>query len=174
MLQLLDDKETYSTLPNNPIFKWRKELEQIVHLGLKKSILDKKEAKYLIPEACRTPIIYALPKVHKDKKDPPFRPIVNSIESMTARIGQYIDRYLQPAVQKTRAYLKDSKQMLQLLEEWIDTGPLIMVTADISSLYTIIYHHQACETTKWGLRTYTDLPCIQRKFLIKCLDFFLK
>lgn len=70
MLKLLEDPNTYCILPSNPIFKWRTKLEQVAHLGLKKKILDKKEARYLIPEACRTPIIYALPKIHKDKTDP--------------------------------------------------------------------------------------------------------
>lgn len=174
MIKLLDDHNTYCTLPNNPIFKWRKELELVVHLGLKKGILNKKEAKYLIPEACMTPIIYALPKMHEDKIDPPLRPIVNGIESITARMGECIDRYLQPAVQNTKAYLKDTKEMLQTLEKRIDTGPLLMATADVSSLYTIIPHRLACEATKWGRRKHTKLPCIQRKFLVKCLDFCLK
>lgn len=114
---LVIGQKWWCILPNNPIFEWRKELEQVVHLRLKREVLDKKEARYLIPEACRTPIIYAQPKIHKDKIDPPLRPIVNGIKSITARLGQYIDRYLQPAVQKNRAYLKDTKDMLNLLEK---------------------------------------------------------
>lgn len=86
MVKLLEDSDTYSTLPSNPIF-----IEKRVGTGCpfrtEKDIINKKEARYLITEACRTPIIYALPKIHKDNTNPPLRPIVNGIESITARIG---------------------------------------------------------------------------------------
>ena len=64
--------------------------------------------------------------------------------------------------------------MLSLLESRNDIGPLLMATADVSSLYTIIPHFLACEATKWGLRRHSNLPCIQRKYIVKCLDFCLK
>lgn len=62
----LYDKTTYEKLLGNPTMKYKKELEQIVHLGTKKDILNKKEGKYLIPESCRIPVIYTIPKIHKD------------------------------------------------------------------------------------------------------------
>lgn len=39
-----------------------------------------------------TPIIYFLPKLHKDSVNPPGRPIVNDIDS--SMLGQYIDTFL--------------------------------------------------------------------------------
>lgn len=175
MTQMLDDTKTYTKLLKNPVFSCRKALEQIVHLGVKKLVLNKKEARFLIPDSCRTPVIYLLPKIHKNRTDPPPRPIVNSIDSLTSRMGQYIDTFLQPAVQKTEAYLRDTKQMLQIIENFQGGDKSwVMATADVSSLYTVIPHHRACEAAKWGLRKFTDLPCIQRKFLIKCLEFSLK
>lgn len=74
MKNLLKDEKTYTKLPSNPVFRRRKELELVVHLGMKRNIFNKKEAKYLIPEACRTPIIYSLPKIHIDKENPPPDP----------------------------------------------------------------------------------------------------
>lgn len=175
---LLQDEDTYSRLLGNPMFKCRKALEQTVHLGMKRNVLNKKEAKYLIPESCRTPILYSLPKMHKDKTNPPPRQIVNGTiewDSLMARMGQYIDYYLQLTVRKTQAYLRDTKQMLQILEDIPrGEGPWWMATGDVSSLYTVILHHQACEAVKWGLRKHTTLPCVQRKYLVKCLDFCLK
>lgn len=68
----------------------------------------------------------------------------------------------------------DTKHMLQTIERIPkEEGPWIMDMVDVSSLYTIIFHHQACDV-KWGLRTHTTLPCVQRKYLVKCLDFCLK
>lgn len=73
--------------------------------------------------------------------------------------------YLQPALKNTKAYLEELPK---------DRGPWILATANVSSLYTIIFHHQACKATKSGLRKYPELPCPQRKYLVKCLDFCLK
>ena len=87
----LQDKDTYTKLLSNPTNQYKKELEKLIHLGIKKEILNKKESQYLIPETCRIPIIYTVPKIHKDKINPPGRPIVNGIESLTARMGEYLD-----------------------------------------------------------------------------------
>lgn len=71
MVLLLQDEITYNRLLGNPMFKCRRALEQIVHLGLKRDILIKKEEKYLSPESCRTPILYYVLKIHKDNINPP-------------------------------------------------------------------------------------------------------
>lgn len=42
MKNLLEDDSTYSRLLNNPMFKYRNALEQVVHFGLKKNILKKR------------------------------------------------------------------------------------------------------------------------------------
>lgn len=100
---------------------------------------------------------------------------MNAIDSLTARMGQYVDNYLQPVVQKTESYLKDTQHILQLIENIDLKGePIILATADVSLLYTIIRHHQTCEAVKCALRKHTSLPCMQRKYIIKCIDFCLK
>lgn len=84
----LQATSTYVKLLGNPTTQCRKEMEKIVHLVIKKNILNTKEAKYLIPESCRIPVIYTIWKIHKDKENPPGRPIVNGIDSLIARMGQ--------------------------------------------------------------------------------------
>lgn len=53
----LHDESTYVKLLGNPTTQYKKELEKLVHLGIKKDILHKKESKFLIPESCRIPVI---------------------------------------------------------------------------------------------------------------------
>ncbi|XP_040183666.1 uncharacterized protein LOC120916795 [Rana temporaria] len=114
-------------------------------------------------------------KIHKSKDQPPGRPIVNGIESLTSRMGQYIDFFIQPPVQNTRAYLKDTKHILQLLDSVpVAEGTTLLATADVTSLYTIVGHHDACHAIKWLLRKYSNMMCKQRKYLTKCLEFCLK
>lgn len=110
--EMLLDANTYVELKNDPTNAYRADLCKLVDLGRDKRVLNKKEYKYLSPSFCRIPTIYTLPKVPKDAVNPPARPIVNSIGSVTARFGQYLDMFLQASVLKTKAYLKGTKSFL--------------------------------------------------------------
>lgn len=166
----LQDEETYIKLLGNPTIKYKKELNLLVNLGIKKDILNKKESNTLYQSHVEFRL--SVPKIHKSKENTPSRPIVNGIDSLTSRMGQYIDYFIQPAVQHTQAYLKDSKHLLQLLDTVpVLEGRTLLATADVALLYTLIQHHDACSVTKWLLRNHSNLICKQGKYLIKCLDF---
>lgn len=49
-----------------------------------------------------------------------------------------------------------------------------MVTAEVASLYTIINHQEAIQATKWALREFSELKCVQRGFLLNCLKYSLE
>lgn len=84
-------------------------------------------------------VIYTLLKIHKDKNKPPGRPIVNGIQLVGTRIGEYIDRFLQPVVKKNRSYLRDTKHLIQFLNDITLTDrPVYMATADVT---TLLYDH---------------------------------
>lgn len=63
-------------------------------------------------------------------------PIISGLDSITSRIGKYIDGFLQPLVSGTPSYIKDSAQVIRRFEslEWRDG--YIMATADVTFLYT--------------------------------------
>lgn len=144
-----------------------------------KDILSKKEDKedkYLVPDTCRVPVIYTVPKLHKDQVKPPGRPIINGIQSINSRLGEYVDNYLQPLVLKTPAYLKDMKHLIQELKK-IAIQPdqkYILVTADVSSLYTNIGHENAISATKWAMNKFSNLVSKQKRFILRCLAFGLE
>lgn len=152
MERLLNDTETYQLLNGNPSRSFKEALEHIIKDGMDEGFLSKQEARYLVPMVSKIPVIYYLPKIHKDSNNPPGRPIVSGIESLTSRLGEYIDIHLQPLVAKTKAYLKDTKHTLQLLDECSAQEDIIMVTGDVSSLYTNIDHEGALKAVEWALR----------------------
>lgn len=88
MDRLLSDRSTYQVLNKDPVFEYNKELQAIIAQGKSNGILNKKESAYLDPSVCRRPNTYFLPKVHKNAQNPPGRPIVNGIDSVSARLGQ--------------------------------------------------------------------------------------
>lgn len=130
-------------LTKGPMFQFKEELHSLIERGKHIGVLNSKEASYLDPSFCRSPIIYFLTKIHKNSTNPPGRPIANGIDSVSSRLGQYIDFLLQPIVSKTRSFLKDTKHSIQILEALSFSSPCFLITADVSSFYTIISHEDA-------------------------------
>lgn len=113
---MLNDETTYCHLKSDPT-KWhRDDLHNLVDFGLYMRVITKKEKLYLCPSFNWIPTIYMVPKIYKDTIVPPARPIVNGIDSVTSRIGQYLDHFMQSSVQNTKAFLKDTTSFLQKLK----------------------------------------------------------
>ena len=173
--EMLEDSDTYNKLEKDPSNQYEENLKCLVEMGYRKGVLTSREKKYLVPSSNRTPTIYTLPKIHKDTLNPPGRPIVNGIGSITSRLGEYLDVFLQQSVVNTKAYLKDTKSLLQYLQCIDLTGKeeVYLVTADVSSLYTIIQHEDALLALNWALCKREDLPFNQKMFIRNALDFCL-
>ena len=172
----LKDTNTYIKLKGNPTREYKEELAYLVYRGRQKGVLNKREYKYLVTDTCRVPIIYTIPKIHKDAKKPPGRPIINGIQSINSRLGEYVDRFMQPLVPKTRAYLRDTKHLIQILETIkMETGDTyLLATADVASLYTVINHKEAIDASKWALDKFSDLVSKQKRFILRSLAYGLQ
>ena len=110
--------------------------------------------KYLTYTPIRTAQFYMLPKIHKDKINPPGRPIVSGNGCPTERISQFVDFFLQPGVKNIRSYIKDTTHFLSVLSSihTLNEGT-ILVTLDVSSLYTNIPNREGIEACKIMLNT---------------------
>ena len=171
MHNIVDDANTYSILPSDPKNRYKRELEKLVERGVFQGILSIKEKLFLIPRAPRTPTMYYLPKLHKDPVCPPGRPIVSGIDSITSRVGRYIDFYLQPLVKKIPSYVRDSKHIMNILSDVPPTLGLWMITIDDKSLYTIIPHELGLEAVRHYLLRDSGLVTKQVEFIMGLLKF---
>lgn len=142
----------------------------------KKEVLHKREEKYLIPDACRVPILYTIPKIHKDPLRPPGRPIIIGIQSINSILGEYVDKFIQPLVPQTQAFLRDTKHLIQILDTvQIDTSSsYLLATADVASLYMVINHDEAIQASKRALNKFGMLILKQNRFVLRCLAFGLQ
>lgn len=93
-------------LPNNPTYIFKEELNIIVKDRFKRNVLTKIEKNVLAPGAARVPVMYYLPKVHKNLLQPPGRSIISVTDSISSKMGCYIDNFLQPLVISTLFILK--------------------------------------------------------------------
>ena len=79
---------------------------------------------------------------------PPFRPIVGGCGSPCERISNLVDFYIQPLAKQNESFVKDTTDFCKKIEQ-IECGEGdILVSADVSALYTVIDHSDgiaACE-----------------------------
>lgn len=93
--RLVEDRDTYEKLRGNPTNKYKAKLKKFVKKAQREELINKKEARYLIPDAPRMPVIYQILKIHKCRVKPPGRPIVSGIDSLFSRLGEYLDCFFQ-------------------------------------------------------------------------------
>ena len=129
--------------------------EYTTHLH-KDNLIDYETLKYLSsnsePKAGR---FYLLSKIHKQGN--PGQPIISSNGHPTERISEFVDYHLKPLVQTPPSFIKDTTHFLLQLQK---LGPLpnnaILVTLDVSSLYTNIPHNKGIDACCYFLNTRQD------------------
>ena len=168
----LSNQSTYQKLNEDPT---QKHLEKV-----RESVEDLEEEndvkKHMVPKTANCPNLYFLPKIHKPNN--PGRPIVSGCSCPTAQISKYLDHHLRPFVAKLPSYTQDTTHFLNHIEHFnSDLGPLstrtILVTADVTSLYTNIPHGEGIQACREALETrVTQRPPTDQ--LIRLLELILK
>ena len=87
----------------------------------------------------KTPQIYFLPKIHKNKLPPPGRPIVSANNCLTENISAFVDQFLNPIVPLSDHHVKDTTDFLLRIRDIgkVEKGPT-KGSLDVTSLYTNI------------------------------------
>jgi hypothetical protein len=137
--------------------------------------ISQKCADFLFNPQPRTPQLYLLPKIHKNKTPVPGRPIVSANNSPTERISQLADHFLKPLVQKTKSYVKDTTHFINKVEA-LPAFPAgtILCTVDVTSLYTNIPNAEGIRACKKQLETHrTEDTCPSNTNILRMLDFVL-
>ena len=118
----------------------------------KDKLINDKTKQYLIQTDVKPGRFYILPKIHKPGN--PGRPIVSSNSHPTERISHFVDYHLQPLVHKLPSLVKDTNDFLNKLLT-ISNLPAnsLLVTLDVSSLYTNIPHNEGINACDHFLRT---------------------
>uniref|UniRef100_A0A8C5LZ93 Reverse transcriptase domain-containing protein n=1 Tax=Leptobrachium leishanense TaxID=445787 RepID=A0A8C5LZ93_9ANUR len=173
-LRILEDKKTYTKLKSNPIITIRENLQVLLQGGKEKGILTEREFQYLMIEDIKTPHFYILPKIHKNITEPPGRPIVAGIHSITSCLSEYVDILLQPIVKEMPSYLKDTISILQILDEIKWEKDYIMVVSDVNSLYSNIPHAMGMQIVNERISDSKKLDDIQVGFIMESIQFILE
>ncbi|CAH2306489.1 Hypothetical predicted protein [Pelobates cultripes] len=162
---ILGDRKTYSVLKYDPTSQFNTELQVILNGAKERNIISQRNYEFLYQKNPTIPIFYFLPKTHKRLPNPPGRPIISGINSLTANLSAYVDSRLQKYARGAPSYVKDTKSFLQEMEniEW--DQEYSWATLDVTSLYTVISHRLGLEAVDYFMEQDVELPEDMRDFI---------
>ncbi|PIO37882.1 hypothetical protein AB205_0152490 [Aquarana catesbeiana] len=116
--RLLSDHTTYTKLSKDPTNEFTSEAELLISTALGDNIISKTESLFFRKQFYSIPYFYHLPKIHKNQHNPPGRPTVASMDSITSGFSLYVDRYLQPLVHQLQSYIRDGTHLMEQLSPY--------------------------------------------------------
>ena len=144
----LTDESTYIQLAHTPTEKFNQEVEQYLENMVKTGDITESVKKLLVSSKPKTPHIYFLPKIHKQKLPPPGRPIVSTNNCPTEKISAFVDHFLSPLVKEQKSYVQDTTDFINKVEGQILSEESIIGTLDVTSLYTNIPNKEGISCIK--------------------------
>ena len=96
------------------------------------------------PNPPHIPVFYTLTKIHKPT--PVGRPIISGCDGPTERLSAFVDKLLQPIAKEQEPYLKDTTDFINFIEQTRVPENAILVSMDVTSLYTNIPQVEGIET----------------------------
>ncbi|KAJ1208254.1 hypothetical protein NDU88_003640 [Pleurodeles waltl] len=146
---MLGIPEHYSKANNGWQREVKKAIQEVSLKAYNDGLICEKEYRYLNPTTTRVPILYGLPKVHKTETDPPFRPIVSTVGSITEPLSKFVETFLKTRVVQLPAYIKDTGHIISILEgARFNPDTEFLVTMDIEALYTNIPQYEAWQAVR--------------------------
>ena len=141
--------------------------------------MEQEERLYLTNRHPKIPVLYLIPKIHKNLSNPPGRPIISAMDSLLENTSRYIDSFLRPYVISLPSYIKDTGDFLRTIRDIYWEVDFKLMTLDVCSLYTCIDHSLGIESCEFFLKTrplsylqYTEMIvdmlrfCLQHNFFI--------
>ena len=141
----LENREHYKPLGEPLVKTTQTKVNKIIdelHRGKHIDVMTKKWLSQTTSPP-RIPVFYTLTKIHK-----PImvgRPIISGCDGPTERISSFVDTLLQPIAQKQQSYIKDTTDFINFIEKTKIGEDTILVTMDVSSLYTNIPQEEGTE-----------------------------
>ena len=163
---------------SNPTSNTANEVHNFLNHMLENNEIDRETFNYLDPHQhkIKIPQLYFLQKIHKNP--PKGRPIISGCGSPTERISGFVDYFLIPLITKQSTYLRDTAALIEKIENIKIPQNTILVTMDITAMYTNVCHDEAIQAVKSLLQKHTnyiyDINRPSTTSLIKLLEIVLK
>ena len=167
----LQDENFYQKVPNDMTNQISDKIADTLITMKSLNLITEKNFDFLNIKNPKEARFYLLPKIHK--KDVPGRPICSSIQHPTAHISKFVDEHIKKYVPKIRSYVRDTQHFISRLKQLGQIpNNALLVTLDVSSLYTNIPNHEGLLAVAEHLRTDPDKQKIG-PHLLKLLQLVL-
>ncbi|CAJ0928794.1 unnamed protein product [Ranitomeya imitator] len=118
----LSDTSTYKMVQTDPTYSIQQKIRRVLDKHLQLNTIDNKTKVYLTNNHPVTPVIYILPKIHKNLQNPPGRPIVASTDSILNPLSMFLEKLLMPHTKLTKSFILDTGDFLKKIRN-IDIIP---------------------------------------------------
>ena len=136
MREMLQDRKTYRQLAKDPTPSLERRMNKmLLDLNRSEKITDADYGR-LRSSAGRTPMLYGLPKAHKENV--PLRPIVSFVSSPTYRLSRFLAHILAPLVGLSASHVHNSKDFVDSVLKQSLGNDEMMISFDVISLFTCI------------------------------------
>ena len=168
----LIDTPTYKKLSKDPT---KTQEAKVLKILRNEKAVGRTEYEAMRPSASRPPMIYGLPKVHKDNI--PLRPIVSCIGSPTYRLAKHLVHIIGPLAGQTPSFVKNSRHFVEIVRgETIDSEEKL-VSFDVESLFTNVPVEESITIIKRRLQednAVEERTTLSRNTVVDLLDLCLK
>ena len=171
----LDNPVHYQPLERPMVVETSLRVQQLVKELYEHNYIDDVTNKWFCqtPNPPRTPVFYTLTKIHKPT--PVGRPIISGCDGPTERLSAFVDKLLQPIAQEQESYLKDSTDFINFIERTRVPYNAILVSMDVTSLYTNIPQEEGIETVCHAYDSfYEGESPIPTQYLKRALELILQ
>lgn len=172
--RLLNDESTYKRLHHDPFQDLVELINEKLQWAFEANLISKKELEFLRVVDFNKPTFYIIPKVHKNRKVPPGRPIVSAIRGPLERLGKYIDSLIKDMVLSLTSYVRDTGDVLNKISALEFPEGALLVGIDVESLYTSIPHEWGILAVYHFLEKHFPEMGAQNEFIIDLLELALK
>ncbi|XP_062601156.1 uncharacterized protein LOC134262845 [Saccostrea cucullata] len=191
MSQLQDD-QFYKKLDQNGDRQTMRRIERLTKKFAGE--FTKNEIDYLTHFEVKTSNFYGLPKIHKSKEiqenikrcentyikipkpsDLKLRPIIAGPSSCTQRLSNLLDLILKPLCKIVPSFIRDDLDFLNYIPEEVQQNT-ILVSFDVTSLYTNILHYLGLEAVKFWMEKYPTETNerFSKEFILEALQVVLE
>ena len=135
--------------------KVSREGREIVKEMVDKGEITPEYGRRLKPNDCRAPRITGYPKIHKDAV--PLRGVVSFIKSPYEKIAKALVPVLRTLQGRSGHYIKNSRQLKEIVKDWSIQRDEILVSYDVEKLYPSIPVPKALELIECLLKCKRNL-----------------
>ena len=179
MKKVLDDMKARPSIRANEDWdlteKISREGREIVKKMVEDNEITEEYGKRLKPNNCRAPRLTGYPKIHKTEV--PLRGVVSFIGSPYEKISKALVPILRSLQGRSGHYIKNGRQLKEIIKEWTVQRDEILVSYDVEQLYPSIPISKALDLVECLLKCKANLQEVTQfsvKSIMKLLNWIFK